>query len=181
MKQTLAMKQTSKDRLRDEPAALAALAVFVLSAATFGGAWYFQLVLKILPCPLCQDQRISYYVIIPLSLLMVIAALMRAPPKLLTVGSILIIVAGLGNALLGTYHAGVEWHLWAGPTDCSGPLTNLKAVGSLLDQLHSVSIVRCDEASWRLLGISLAGYNVFISLGLAGIAAFALLARKRTD
>jgi len=34
--------------------------------------------------------------------------------------------------------------------------------------------VRCDEAAWRFLGLSLAGYNVLISLALAIIAAFGL-------
>jgi disulfide bond formation protein DsbB len=32
--------------------------------------------------------------------------------------------------------------------------------------------VRCDEAAWRFLGLSLAGYNVLISLLLAAIAAW---------
>ena len=32
--------------------------------------------------------------------------------------------------------------------------------------------MRCDEAAWRFLGLSLAGYNVLISLALAGIAAW---------
>jgi disulfide bond formation protein DsbB len=31
-------------------------------------------------------------------------------------------------------------------------------------------VVRCDEAAWRFLGLSLAGYNVLISLALAGVA-----------
>jgi disulfide bond formation protein DsbB len=38
--------------------------------------------------------------------------------------------------------------------------------------------VRCDEAAWRFLGISLAGYNVLISLALAVLAGLGLLARK---
>jgi disulfide bond formation protein DsbB len=175
------MKRTWADWFRGEPAAVAALAVLVLSSATLTGAWYFQHVLKILPCPLCLEQRISYYVVIPLSLLMAIAAMMRAPPKLLIAGFIAIIVAGFGNAVLGTYHVGVEWHFWAGPTECSGPLSDLTAKGSLLDQLRSVNVVRCDDPAWRFLGLSLAGYNVLISLGLAAIAAFGLLARKRRD
>jgi len=181
MKQTLALKKTWIDRFRGEPAAAAALAIFVLSSATLAGTWYFQFVLKILPCPLCLEQRIPYHVVIPLSLLVAIAALVRAPQKLLAVGFVAIIVAVLCGAALGAYHAGVEWHFWAGPTDCSGPLSDLTAKGSLLDQLHSVNVVRCDEASWRFLGISLAGYNVLISLALAAIATFGLLARKQTD
>jgi len=166
------------DRIAAEPAAAAALAVFVLSSATLAGAWYFQLVVGLMPCPLCLEQRIVYHVVIPLSLLMAIAAASRAPPKLLAVGFVAIIVAALCNVVLGGYHAGVEWHLWAGPTDCTGPLTDLKAGGPLLSQLQSVQVVRCDEAPWRLLGVSLAGYNALISLILAAIAAFGLLARK---
>ena len=117
--------------------------------------------------------------VIPLSLLMAIAALARAPRKLLAVGFTAIIVAMLCGAALGTYHAGVEWHLWAGPTDCSGPITDLNAKGSILGQLNSIHVVRCDEAAWRLLGISLAGYNVLISLALAAIAGYGLLASRR--
>ena len=78
---------------------------------------------------------------------------------------------------LAAYHAGVEWHWWQGPTDCTGPLTDLSK-GSMLNQLQSVSVVRCDEAAWRLFGISLAGYNVLISLALAAIAWCGMRARK---
>jgi disulfide bond formation protein DsbB len=33
-----------------------------------------------------------------------------------------------------------------------------------------MSPVRCDEAAWRFLGISLAGYNALISFALAAVA-----------
>jgi disulfide bond formation protein DsbB len=107
-----------------------------------------------------------------------IAALARAPRKLIIVGFAALLIAALCNVVLGTYHAGVEWRWWPGPPDCSGPLTNLNTGGSLLDQLHGVHVVRCDEAAWRFLGLSLAGYNVLISLALAAIAAYGLFARK---
>ncbi len=171
-------KQGWIDRARTEPAAAAALAIFVISAATLAGAWYFQLVVGLPPCPLCLEERIPYHIVIPLSMLMAIAALVRAPPKLLMVGFAVIIVAMACNVALGAYHAGVEWHWWAGPTDCTGPLTDLRAGGSLLNSLQSIHIVRCDEAAWRFLGISLAGYNALISLLLAAIAGYGLLARK---
>jgi disulfide bond formation protein DsbB len=172
------MKQTWFDRLRADPAAAAALALLVLSAATIAGAWYFEFVVKLPPCPLCLEERIPYHVVIPLSLLMTIAALVRAPQKLLTVGFIAIIVVVLCGAALGSYHAGVEWHLWAGPADCSGPITDFSAGGSILGQLNSIHVVRCDEAAWRFLGISLAGYNVLICLAMAAIALYGMLARR---
>jgi disulfide bond formation protein DsbB len=177
MKETFAQK-TLANRLAAEPAATAAFAVFALSAATLAGAWYFQLVLHLPPCPLCLEERIPYHVVIPLSLLMAIAALVRAPAKLLAVGFVVILAAALFNAVLSTYHAGVEWHLWAGPTDCTGTLSDLKTGGTLADQLRSFNVVRCDEAAWRLFGISLAGYNALISLALALLAGFGLFARK---
>ena len=174
------MKQNWIDRARAEPAAAAALAVFVLSAATLCGAWFFEFVLKIPPCPLCLEERIPYHVVIPLSLLVAIAAIVRAPPRLIMVGFIAIIAAVLCNVVLGTYHAGVEWHFWAGPTDCTGPLTDLKTGGSIINQLQTIHVVRCDEAAWRFLGLSLAGYDVLISLALAGVAAWGALRASRS-
>ena len=58
-----------------------------------------------------------------------------------------------------------------GPAECSGSLDDLAAPGGLLERLQSISVVRCDEAAWRFLGLSLAGYNALISLALAAIAA----------
>jgi len=172
------MKATWSQLLHREQPAAAALAAFALAAATLMGAWYFQYVLKLAPCPLCLEERLPYYVVGPLALFLAIAALVRAPRQLLAVGFLAIIVAALYGAALGTYHSGVEWRWWAGPTDCSGPVTDFTAKGPLLGQLQSVQLVRCDEAAWRFLGLSLAGYNVLISLALAAIAAYGLFAPR---
>jgi len=174
------MNATRSDRLRQEPAAVAALVIFALSSATLLGAWYFEFVLKLPPCPLCLEQRLPYHIVIPLSLLMAMAAFVRAPRKLIALGFLAIIAAALCGAALGAYHAGIEWHWWPGPADCSGPVTDFTAKGPLLDQLQSIHVVRCDNAAWRFLGLSLAGYNVLISLVLAAIAALALFARRQT-
>ncbi len=174
------MKATWSEHLRREPAVAAALAVFALAAATLLGAWYFQYVLKLPPCPLCLEERLPYHIVVPLALLIAIAALVHAPRQLIAVGFLAILLAALAGAALGAYHSGVEWHWWAGPTDCSGPVTDFTAKGALIDQLQSIRVVRCDEAAWRFLGLSLAGYNVLISLALAAIAAYGLFAPRRT-
>jgi disulfide bond formation protein DsbB len=44
-------------------------------------------------------------------------------------------------------------------------------------QMQSTRVVRCDEAAWRFLGLSLAGYNVLISLALAAAALWGALGR----
>lgn len=153
------------------PALTASLAVTLIAAATIAGAWFFQLVLEILPCPLCLEQRYAYYLAIPLGALTALAARGGAPRPLLLIGLAILALATLANAGLGAYHSGVEWGFWKGPTDCSGPVVNLGSAKDLLSRLDTVKVVRCDEVQWRFLGLSLAGYNVLISLLMAAVAA----------
>jgi disulfide bond formation protein DsbB len=156
------------------PVLTAALAILVIAATTIAGAWFFQLVLGILPCPLCLEQRYAYYAIIPLAAVVAVAAQRGVPRAVLLTGLVIIALAALGNAGLGTYHAGVEWGFWKGPTECTGPVGNLGSAGNLLERLDTVKVIRCDEVQWRFLGISLAGYNVLISLLMAAIAAWGI-------
>jgi len=154
---------------------MAALIIASIAAAALAGAWYFQLVQGLVPCPLCLEQRYAYYLLFPLGFLIALAANAGVPRAVLLAGLALMALAALGNAGLGAYHSGVEWGFWPGPTDCSGPLLDLgKAglgkAGGLLDQLDKVKVVRCDEVQWRFLGLSLAGYNVLVSLLMAAIA-----------
>jgi disulfide bond formation protein DsbB len=155
------------------------LAVTALAAGTLAGAWYFELVLDIRPCPLCLEQRYAYYLAIPLAALTAFAASRDAPRGVLLAGLAILAAATLGNAVLATYHAGVEWHLWQGPTDCTGPIGNLGSAGNLLERLDTVKVVRCDEVQWKFLGLSLAGYNVLISLLLAATAAWGFVRTSR--
>jgi disulfide bond formation protein DsbB len=163
------------------PAFTAALAIAVVAAATLAGAWFFQLVLDIRPCPLCLEQRYAYYLAIPLGALTALAAARDAPRAVFYAGLGILAAAALGNAWLGAYHAGVEWGFWQGPTDCTGPVGNLGSAGNLLERLDTVKVIRCDEVQWRFLGLSLAGYNVLISLLMAAIAAWGIVkSAKRT-
>jgi len=156
------------------PALTAALSITAVAAATLAGAWFFQLVLDIRPCPLCLEQRYAYYLAIPLGALTALAAGRGGSRSVVLAGLALLALAALGNAALGTYHAGVEWGFWQGPTDCTGPVGNLGSAGTLLERLDKVKVIRCDEVQWRFLGISLAGYNVLISLLMAAIAAWGI-------
>jgi len=157
-----------------DPALIAATAIAAVAGATIAGAWFFQLVLDIVPCPMCLEQRYAYYAIIPLAVLIVIAAKMAAPRGVLLAGLALIALAALCNAAFGAYHAGVEWKFWPGPSSCTGSPALSLGGGSLLDQLDKVKVVPCDVVQWRFLGISLAGYNALISLLMAALAAWGI-------
>jgi len=157
------------------PALRAALAVAIIAASTLAGAWFFQLVVGLVPCPLCLEQRYAYYALVPVAFLVALGAVRGAPRGVLLAGLAILAIAVLGNAVLGTYHSGVEWGLWKGPTDCTGPVGNLGSAGNLLERLDTVKVVRCDEVQFRFLGLSLAGYNVLISLLMAAIAGWGLV------
>nr|WP_311968095.1 disulfide bond formation protein B [Bradyrhizobium archetypum] len=170
---------SSPARQAADPVVVAALAIAVVAAATLAGAWFFQLVLDIRPCPLCLEQRYAYYLAAPLSLLIAFAAARGASRPVLLAGFAVLLLAALANAWLGGYHAGVEWQFWQGPTDCSGPVADLGSAGTLLQRLDTEKVVRCDEVQWRFLGLSLAGYNVLISLAMALMAVWGIVAAKR--
>ncbi|MBJ6127044.1 disulfide bond formation protein B [Microvirga splendida] len=144
-----------------------ALAVALGAAATVGGALVFEHVFGYVPCKLCLTQRNPYYIAIPLG---IIAALL--PPRWTRAGLWLLALIFIVSAGLGAYHSGVEWGVFAGPSDCGGGAgAGAGSVGDFLNQLENTRVVSCTEAAWRFLGLSLAGWNVLISLALAALAA----------
>ena len=155
---------------QSQPIAAAAIAIAVGGAATILGAWLFQFGLGLKPCPLCLEQRYAYYFAVPLAVMVLLGDSYGASRKVLMAALVAIALGMLWNTGLGVYHSGVEWKWWAGPQECSGTLDNLDSASSLIEKLQSVSVVRCDEAAWRFLGLSLAGYNAVVSLVLAAIA-----------
>ncbi len=131
----------------------------------------------ILPCPLCLEQRIAFYFSIPLAAMLWLGAQYGASRKVLLLGFLAIMLAMLWNTGLSAYHAGVEWKWWPGPNDCSGPIDKFGNAQDIMNQLQNrISLIRCDEAAWRFLGISLAGYDVLLSFFVAAVAAWGALA-----
>jgi disulfide bond formation protein DsbB len=157
---------------RRDPPLTAAAAVALIGLATIGGFFFFQYVLGFPPCPLCLEQRNAYYVSVPLAALLWLGSQHGASRKVLIAGFAVIAAVMLWNSGLSAYHAGVEWKFWPGPQDCSGPIDSFGSTQNLLKSLSNISIVRCDQAAWRFLGLSLAGWDVLVSLALAAIAAW---------
>jgi disulfide bond formation protein DsbB len=175
------LPESYADAVRARPIAAAAIAVAVGGAATILGAWFFQYVLGYMPCPLCLEQRYAYYFGIPLAVLVVLGESAGASRKVLLLALFAIAAGMIWNTGLSAYHAGVEWKWWPGPRDCSGPLDSLGSSGGLLRDLQSIHVARCDDAAWRFLGLSLAGYDALISAALAAIAGWGFWAGlKRT-
>jgi disulfide bond formation protein DsbB len=177
-RQTHRLPGTYLAALRERPITTAAIAVAVAGSATILGAWFFQYVLGYMPCPLCFEQRYAFYFGIPLAVLVVLGESAGASRKVLLLALLAITAGMIWNTGLSAFHAGVEWKWWPGPRDCSGPLDSLSS-GGLLQSLQSIHVARCDDAAWRFLGLSLAGYDVLISGALAVIAGWGFWAGLR--
>jgi disulfide bond formation protein DsbB len=158
--------------VRKDAVASAAVIVVLVGGLTIGGFFFFEHVLGYPPCPLCLDQRMAFYVGVPLAVLLWLGAGHGAARKVLFLGFVVIAAVMLWNTGLSAFHVGVEWKFWPGPADCSGPINGFGTAANLMKQLQSIRIVRCDEAAWRLFGISLAGYDVLVSLFLVFVAAW---------
>ena len=158
--------------LRRDPPKSAAAVIFAIGVLTMAAVYYVQYVMLLAPCPLCLEQRMAFYVTIPLAALLWLGASYGASKKVLVLGFVVILGFMLWNTGLSAYHAGVEWKFWQGPTDCSGPIDKIGSVTNMLNQLQRISLVRCDEAALRVFGISLSGYDALVSLFLALVAAW---------
>jgi disulfide bond formation protein DsbB len=164
---------------RSAPTMQAAIVVMLIGAATLVGAWFFQYVIGLPPCPLCLEQRVAYYFAVPLAAMIALGVSYGAKPKVLQFALLAIAAAMLWNAGLGVYHSGIEWGWWPGPAECSGTPT-FGNMDDIIERAKHARVVRCDEAAWRdpVLRLSLAGYNVLISLALAAVALRGALAKR---
>ncbi len=139
------------------------------------GALGFQYFGGILPCEMCHWQRWPLDVAIVVGLggmgLSVSGILDRKyVPVLAWTALSLIAISGA----IGAYHAAVEWKFLPGPESCTGARFVFNGAAGL----NTFHAVRCDEPSWRMLGISLAGYNALFSLGAALLGAILLIRKK---
>lgn len=132
------------------------------SAGLLLGALYFQYVLGLFPCALCIWQRWPHLAAV------VIGALgLRWPLRSV---ALLGALAALTTAAIGGFHVGVEQGWWAGLESCTGAGITGLSIDTLLDPTASApEPVRCDVIAWTFLGISMAGWNMLASLGLAGV------------
>ncbi len=151
----------------------AALA-FVLGLATILGAWGSQIIGGLYPCELCLEQRMAYYIGLPI-LLGVLVLWNRLPLKVWYVAMAIVTAIFAWGVYMGSYHAGVEWGFWPGPTACTG-------VGDAMDfdaLSNMTPVIGCDVVQFRFLGISLAGFNALISLAMVALLIVSIAAQMR--
>ena len=120
------------------------------------GALGFQYLGGISPCEMCHWQRWGHIGAGVVGLIGAAFLDRKHAPALAWTALALIAVSGL----IGAYQAGMEWQFLPGPASCTGSRVAFHGLAGL----NNAHVVRCDVAQWRLVRISLAGYNALCSL-----------------
>jgi disulfide bond formation protein DsbB len=149
------------------PLARANALALVIPGLLMAGALGSQFIGGLYPCEMCHWQRWPHYAAIALAL---VAFFGKPPARNVMVA--LAAFATLTSGAIGVFHAGVEYHWWAGPA-CSST-----AAGSSLEDIMRAPLISCDTPQWSLWGISLAGFNALFSIA-GGIAILALVRKAK--
>jgi disulfide bond formation protein DsbB len=138
-----------------------------ISAALLATAHLFQYVGGVQPCILCLYQRYPHFAVVGLAVIALILAHRRLlrTALLAACGALYLVAAGIAAYQVGLAQGWYE-------SGCAAPI-RAGSIEELRDQLLAAPLVRCDEVSWSLFGVSLAGWNGLVSLGLAGAAILA--------
>lgn len=115
------------------------------------------------PCVLCLYQRVPYAVIAALGLL---ALVLRDDDRLrwvmLAAGVVFLVGGGIAF-----YHVGVEQTWWTSAAPCGAHGVPLTSTADLFQALQKKAEKSCGDIDWTLFGVSMATYNVGVSLILA--------------
>ena len=115
------------------------------------------------PCSLCLIQRYPHMLVAITSIWLVF---FRTHNLFIYPLNTLIMAFSI---ILASYHVGVEQGIFQGPQSCSS--SNLSSVSdksaeSLLIDILNTSVVRCNEVTWSFMRLSMASWNLIMSIAL---------------
>jgi disulfide bond formation protein DsbB len=155
------------------------LVAVLVAAAMLATAHAFETFGGYAPCTLCLRQREVYWTILGLGAAFMVAVRLPGGPRWREATCWVLGLAFLVSCAVAVYHAGAEWKFWPGPEACAS------AGGAFdpadLDAFLKGAKVRppaCDEAAWVFAGLSMAGWNAVISLGLAALSGLAAIRER---
>ena len=130
--------------------------IFLLSLFSTLSALYIEYVLGAIPCKLCIYQRIPYL----LAILISIIGYFFLDQKLWLY---IILLVFFSSFILAGYHYGIENGIFAEFKGCNSDNINLLNKEQILNSFDEI-MPNCKDVKFRILGISLATINMFISL-----------------
>ena len=134
--------------------------ILLFSIFTLLAAYFIQYVLKHQPCNLCLIERIPYILSI------IIISICLFTKKFEKISLIILSTIFFFATLIAIYHFGIEQGIIKESLVCNlNNENNNLSKEALLSQLREMP-VSCKEVSFKILGLSLATFNIFISFVL---------------
>ena len=115
------------------------------------------------PCSLCLIQRYPHMLVAITSVWLIF---FRTHNLFLYPVNTLVMALSI---ILASYHVGVEQSIFQGPQSCSSSnlsLVSEKSAETLLKEILNTSVVRCNEVIWSFMGLSMATWNLILSIAL---------------
>ena len=137
----------------------AIFALLFINISILLSAYYIQYILKVPPCPMCQYQRIPYYLAI-----VVLGGFFFNIMNFKKLILVLIFLSFI-NIAISFYHIGIEQGFFNELTSCKDNL-GANNTQELLKKLSNKGIVSCKEVSFRIFGFSLATLNFLVNITL---------------
>jgi len=137
--------------------------VLILSIFAILAAYFIQYALDHQPCNLCLIERIPYIFSI------IIISICLVTRKFEKITLIILSLTFCTATLVSFYHFGIEQGFIKESLVCDLNSTNDElSKEALLNQLKKMPI-SCKDVTFKVFGLSLATFNIFISLILSGI------------
>ncbi len=151
--------------MTDKGLALGAMAIAAVAALALAIALAFQYLGGAVPCELCITERWAYVATIVAVGLGVALGRMR-------LGLILAALTLLANVGISGFHVGVEEGVFALPQSCNA-LGTADTLDALKAQLANAPLP-CDQVTVSFLGLSLASWNLVLTVILTATAVILL-------
>ena len=137
--------------------------ILLFSIFSLIAAYFIQYVLKHQPCNLCLIERIPYFFSI------IVISICLFTKKFEKLSLIVLSLIFFSATLIAFYHFGIEQGFIKESLVCDlDTSNNVLTTEALLNQLKEIP-VSCKDVTFKIFGLSLATFNIFISLILGVI------------
>ena len=133
------------------------LIIFFISLISIISALYIEYILHYEPCKLCIYQRLPYIAAIFISFI----GFNYSNNDQILIVTIMIFAL---SAILSGYHFGIENSIFDELSACTNGSSDILNKSKLLESLNKIMPVNCKDATFKILGISLAAINTILSI-----------------
>lgn len=128
-------------------------------------AWVLEHGFGVVPCQMCWWQRYAHWAVGGFALVGVML------PRWYRLWGFGIAAAALAGLYVAIWQSGAQAGLWHFPPSCSGAGAVLAGnAADLLAAMQTTRVVACDQEQFRLLGLTLAMWNIPVMVAVAVVA-----------